>query len=83
MIRLDGLSRDTIVQRFAQTGRFCRTAELVYLGNPTPAAKHTGTAPGKFDPDLVRECEQARRDFVAGKWKDRVAFADVPDGVAA
>jgi hypothetical protein len=79
MIRLDRLAHDTIVQRYAQTGKWCRTAELVFLGNPTPTAKHTATAPGKFPEALVRECEEARRQYLAGTFKERIKFADVPD----
>jgi hypothetical protein len=83
MIRLGPLQRDVIVDYYAKFGRWCRTAELVFLGNPTPTAKHTATAPGKFPHDLVRECEDARRAFEAGRFVERVRFADVPDEVAA
>lgn len=71
MIELSPSVRALIVQRFAQTGRMCRTAELIFLGNPNPPkgrvkgnwlhdATHT-VAPGTYPDDLVRECNTARK----------------------
>jgi len=75
MIDLSPFVRSIIVQRFAATGRMCRTAELIFLGNPNPPKGrvkgnwyHDSTrteAPGAYGADLVSECNTARALFLA------------------
>ena len=75
------LARDLIVQRFAQTGRWCATAERIFFGGAS-VAKHSGTAPGKYPVDLVRECNRARAEYLAGTFKERITFLQLPEEAA-
>lgn len=59
---------DLIVRRYAQNGRVCETAKLIFLGpeNPTPEQrKFGGKPPGKFPKWLVDEMRAARAEYVA------------------
>lgn len=69
MIQIGSLTTDIIVQNFARSGRFCETARLIFIGPPKTAQtiKCRANPPGAFPDWLIRQCEQARRDHLAGK----------------
>ena len=66
MIQLSPSVRALIVKLYAERGRWCRTAELIYFGH---GRKVTGvtlpSAPGAYPEDLRVACERARAEFLA------------------